>query len=760
MNSLCIVTSYIDINRDEWTHFKRTTNDYIEGFKPYLYFTEDIILFIDSRHYDTLQTIVSGSGKKNISLIPIDEEFLCRNIPSWSFIQREGEIMSSYFYKHLLYEKNNPEHTYPKYNVIQHSKLDFVKYVIDNNLTGCKYLCWSDFGFFMNKEKIPQGLENGNLSFNLMDIDENRVNYCTINHISDTHDRSIYFTLTYPFETIGGFFFLATKEKHIEYNSLYKEVLQREFYDMGLTDDDQHVALRCYFNKPDLFTFYNLGWHNTYTHFYTQSKKYTLVCPLSIDASDNSSYFQFIQIGVKSYLKHLDLNSLQEFIIVCPEKDFKYVQILSYYYPEIPFRYYKDEDIVKEECSGWMKQQLIKLNIAKYVKTNMYIPLDGDLLLLKKLTYDDLFSEKKIKYSSEIYQEQNNSNFSVNSNWVKNSCDMLKYPLEKVQRVMSVTPQILYTSYVLELLDEYGPFFNKTFIEKECTEFSLYWIYLLKRKLHHNYIDCTYKNPLWRHERDTNVLEHMSEKDMFQRVKKAMDNPDTFFCVIQSWLKLDTTCISHLYTENVVFICSIIKGSPGSVFDKENRVNQTVNTIITTKKKIPNAYIILEEISELDDDVYTLFMCLGVNIIFTQYNVFSIKGLISAHKTMGEIYLIKHALEYIKDTMRDVPYKRIFKIGGRNFLNEGFNLLDHKETHINVKKNPEQDDFYTTLFSLGKNRLDDILLIFSTAQLTNNLGMYLERGLYHFLKEYEWVNSIATLGCSGTFSMTGISWDI
>lgn len=758
--SICIVSSYIDINRDEWVHFKRTSNDYIEGFKPYLFFNEDLIVFIDSKHYDTINNLVKESGKENICLISINEEFLKNNISSWSLIEKEEKIMSSLFYKHLTYGKNNPEHNFPKYNVIQHSKLDFIKYVIDNNLTNCKYICWSDFGFFMNSEKIPDGLYNKDLYFNLSVVDENRVNYCTINSIFNFDYDNIYNTLLKPRETIGGFFFIATREKHLEYNKLYKEVLQSEFYNIGITDDDQHVALRCYYRNPELFNFFNIGWHNIYKHFYNTKKKYTIVLPLSVESSKKSSYYQFIQIGIHSYIKHLDLKSLQEFIIVCPEKDMKYIQLLSVYYPHIPFTFYKDEEIVKEECSGWIKQQLIKLNISKHIKTDIYIPIDGDLILLKHLSYKDLFINDKIKYSSEKYQEINNSEYSIHSDWIKNSCKMLDYPLDKLDDIMSVTPQILYTVYVKTLINEYGDEFNNLFIKNKCTEFCLYWIYLLKNNLQHRYINCTYNNPLWRHDKNCNVLHYTDDDKVLEIVNNNLENPQMYFCVVQSWLNIDITNISKLFIENIVIICSIIDGSPGTIYSKETRINQTLETIITTKKKIPNAFIILEEISELSEETYHLFITMGVNLIFIQHKEFVERNLISPHKSMGEIYLINHALEYIENNMNDINYKRVFKIGGRNFLNDTFNLLDHKEHLINVKKNPTQEDVYTTLFSFGKDRLYEMRLIFNTAFITNNLGMYLENGLYHFLRECKHTNFLNTIGVSGTFSMTGLSFNI
>ena len=71
----------------------------------------------------------------------------------------------------------------------------------------------------------------------------------------------ITYTLKVAPEKIGGFFFLGRKDKLKEYQQIYHQILDN-FQNNNIADDDQHLALRCYFHKPSLFTLhYLMEWH-------------------------------------------------------------------------------------------------------------------------------------------------------------------------------------------------------------------------------------------------------------------------------------------------------------------------------------------------------------------------------------------------------------------------------------------------------------------------------------------------------------------
>jgi hypothetical protein len=264
---ICIVTAFLDIKRGEWTNFQRSTEEYIKCFLPYLNMKEELIVFIDDKYYLEVLKEVVKSEKKNIIVFPINVEWLEKNLKLWSYLPIERQIMNTDVYKKLIDGKTNPEYNVPEYNTIMHCKLDFLKYVIENNLSKCEYYCWSDFGFFKSEDKVIP--DNSILDINRFTKD--KINICLVNTI-DNFDGNLLNTLVNPRETIAGSFFLADKDNLLKYRQIYEDILLNDFYRIGIVDDDQHIALRCVLRCPDMFSLHLNGWLNVYNIYYIKNE--------------------------------------------------------------------------------------------------------------------------------------------------------------------------------------------------------------------------------------------------------------------------------------------------------------------------------------------------------------------------------------------------------------------------------------------------------------------------------------------------------
>lgn len=266
---ICYVTAYYDIGRESWPYFSRTFDDYLAHFKPYIKLfdksisdNDEMFVFIDERYYNTLQTLINESSEThtNITLISLTKELL-NELPIWKTLSKEQEILNDKSFKILLGDRANynyPETLYAEYTLINHCKIDFVSRVIDKKLSKADFYCWTDFGFFANPANIPD---------KLLDIEKfnvNTINYTLINNIMNI-DADFRYVLRYAPETIGGFFFLGHKDKIKDYQSLYHFILKECQEVLRIADDDQHLALRCYFACPDIFSFGEvMGWHKVY----------------------------------------------------------------------------------------------------------------------------------------------------------------------------------------------------------------------------------------------------------------------------------------------------------------------------------------------------------------------------------------------------------------------------------------------------------------------------------------------------------------
>lgn len=260
----CYITSYYDINREKWTNnFKRSFDDYLKTFEPFISlfntdycFDDEMIVFIDSKHYEQLQELINSKPKSNISVYQLNSEIM-NELQMWKTLEKEREIMNLESFRKLLGERHIfPEHNYPEYTLINHSKIDIVCRAIDLNLSKHNIFAWVDFGFFAKDINIP------NFLLDISNFNLDKITYSLINPIEKI-DFNIEYTLLNAPEVIGGFFFLGSKEKMLEYQKLYHETLDYFQNTLQIADDDQHLVLQCINKNPDLFSFNTkiYGWH-------------------------------------------------------------------------------------------------------------------------------------------------------------------------------------------------------------------------------------------------------------------------------------------------------------------------------------------------------------------------------------------------------------------------------------------------------------------------------------------------------------------
>ena len=216
------------------------------------------------------------------------------------------------------------------------------------------------------------------------------------------------------------------------------------------------------------------------------TQQYTIVMPIKISAHSHDELHRFLYIQLRSLNKFLDRSSIYEFLIICKEQEMNIIQKALTEHPSpLPIRLISENRIVKEKIiptmPGWYLQQLLKLGIAKeFVKTPLYLILDTDCFLTKPFSYKDLFYEGKILLDKEPWTN--------NPDWWLSAVKIIDdTPLTKVatQLTISATPQILVTDIVCELLDylknrEPPLDWDEYLASRLFTEFSLYWLFLLK----------------------------------------------------------------------------------------------------------------------------------------------------------------------------------------------------------------------------------------------------------------------------------------
>lgn len=198
---------------------------------------------------------------------------------------------------------------------------------------------------------------------------------------------------------------------------------------------------------------------------------------------------RFLKIGMLTYEKFLDVNSIEEFFVVVPAEDVERVnKLLRDRFPRYPWNVLNEMALLHPSLPpGWSRQQTIKLAISMLVKTNTYLIIDDDTYLTKPFAAQDLCDPT----NGKLIMNKTKIDFPFFFLW---STQVLKYDFEKVQDFpthMAITPEVFVVQVVRDLVkwlvDEYGA--NKKWqlhlFQNKYTEYCLYWIWLMKQNRAH-----------------------------------------------------------------------------------------------------------------------------------------------------------------------------------------------------------------------------------------------------------------------------------
>jgi hypothetical protein len=261
------------------------------------------------------------------------------------------------------------------------------------------------------------------------------------------------------------------------------------------------------------------------------------------------------ELLIRTFIHNFNFQNIDKFLIVCPKGDIYSLNVLlRNLTSDKRFIILDEEEVVPEfkdnpSISGWYKQQIIKLAIAKHIKTDYYLTLDDDVFCNKYFSYSDLFFNNKAYVNTEKlsdYTELYKPHFAQNEwkikyNRLKKSSTLINYTRKNKYKDQSYgeTPVLLHTKNVLALLKELT-FFHKSWFTilsttKGWTEYALYFQYLEKHNLLNEYYTQTGRSTLL--DIDNSVWQlpkHYLKNVIF--TPKFVLGGGGFFVVIQSWL--------------------------------------------------------------------------------------------------------------------------------------------------------------------------------------------------------------------------------
>jgi hypothetical protein len=246
---IIFTTAFKDIHRSKWNHYQRTNADYYNDFYK----------LAENIHYKLIVYLEKGVKETmkqfdNILFVEINEVDTFYD----KYLERDKEIIESESYKDKIpmHRKFNPEHVYAEYNLINNSKINFVKHT-KMLFPNYEYYAWIDFGTFnRNIENIPK-----NINIKLL---PSKITYNCFTWLDNA-------TRPDPIDMLASdviYFQGSTFIVHNEYVNLFHDLWEKklvEFQEKNITDDDQNVVLQIYFDNPMLFNkVYTNNWYSLY----------------------------------------------------------------------------------------------------------------------------------------------------------------------------------------------------------------------------------------------------------------------------------------------------------------------------------------------------------------------------------------------------------------------------------------------------------------------------------------------------------------
>ncbi len=214
-------------------------------------------------------------------------------------------------------------------------------------------------------------------------------------------------------------------------------------------------------------------------------RKLSVVLPIKIHSHHEHSELERIQrLLLPSFERFFAVDDLHEFILIAPPDDLEEVKAgVAQFADALPLKVLCDDDVVPRVSGmkrGWVKQQILKLGIAGFIRTPYYLLLDTDNLLVRPTGVQDLFPNGLPLLRRE--------RFGIHPGWYRGSARALRYKIDlgRDDLVLGVTPQILHTEICRELQREIevrngaAPWEALLARRRVWSEYSLYWLYLTK----------------------------------------------------------------------------------------------------------------------------------------------------------------------------------------------------------------------------------------------------------------------------------------
>jgi hypothetical protein len=211
-------------------------------------------------------------------------------------------------------------------------------------------------------------------------------------------------------------------------------------------------------------------------------------------------------------------HTINKIIIIYAKSEYTQVKVCQDTYPQLNIELIVEDDICSRPNTinrkGWRYQQLLKLHAAAVASTPWYLIMDADCFPCCSLKEEELIQNGKSLCSMIRWEGHQ-------SNWIQDVNKII--PIKVTELLLGVTPQILHTSTVKNLIEDYGD----VIVHQKFTEYMLYWAYIQNNNLDILKNDIMFSEGIWKTEGTRLFSRNLRDElrdELRQKIKHIFDN--------------------------------------------------------------------------------------------------------------------------------------------------------------------------------------------------------------------------------------------
>ena len=341
-NTVLFITAFKSLNREFWTGWERSDDEYLNYFKNLSLLPIRLICFCE----DNIKNILNDKYQFN-NTYPYepDDTFL-------KFIDTEKKIMESIEFINLTKHISDPNVNKPGYNSVNHNKVWFIKRA-KKMFPNYTHYAWIDFGFF-RVSNIPEQLDFNKLG--------DKIEYCSLDLINIDNLLNPIDALIkikdYP--TLCGSSFICPNNLVEWYYDIYYNMVML-YYLNNIVDDDQEIVKQILRIHSDKFKII------IQTNWFTHLNLYTV--PLTIDIVIPTCLKDINTLNIVIKNAKINISNIGNIYIICNYNLRNYISE-GIFIDEDSFPFNKkniaeyifgDINIYNNRDCSWLYQQLLKL---------------------------------------------------------------------------------------------------------------------------------------------------------------------------------------------------------------------------------------------------------------------------------------------------------------------------------------------------------------------------------------------------------------